>query len=254
MVRGTRLVSLSPSVTDTLVAIGAGDELIGVSVFCRPYAPPHTEAIGDYLNVKMDRLEELHPDIVFTSGKAQERLAERLRARGYRVEHIPVPWSLYGIPELIWRVGVTVGRRAEALEKAAEVMEKLAAFRGAAPPSRILYIIDLAEPIAPGAASYAGHALSYLGVRHLYESVNMDWVRVMPPDVRRYRPQLVVYEGKLERPTLEQALGALRRWLILDEWIGERSKVVPVPRDTLAHYGPRITENLERLVGILSGV
>ncbi len=249
----SRIVSLSPSVTDTLVAIGAGDELVGVSVFCRPYAPPHAEVVGDYLNVKMDRLEDLHPDLVFTSGSAQERLAERLRARGYRVVHVPIPASLHGIPEMVWRIGVTVGRRSEALEEAEILAEKLVELRGLAPPARILYVIDLAEPIAPGALSYAGHALNHLGVRHVYEDVPRDWIRVTPGDARRYSPQVIVYEGKVENPTLQHALGALRRWLILDERLEKRARLVVVPRDTLAHYGPRIVERLRMLAERLTG-
>ncbi len=245
------MVSFSPSVTDALVAIGAGDELVGVSVFCRPYAPPHAEVVGDYLKARLDRLRELAPDLVFTSGAAQERLAASLRAAGFRVVHLPVPASIYGVSELVWRVGVEVGRLHEASEKAAEVSEGLLRLRGAAPPARLLYVIDLGEPVSPGPLSYAGHALLHLGLRSIYEGVRSDWVRVAPADVRRWLPELIVYEGKVENPTLDHALGALRRWMLVDDKLLRRMRVVVVPRDTLAHYGPRIVEHLERLVEAL---
>jgi len=246
-----RVVSFSPSITDALVSIGAGDELVGVSVFCRPYAPPHAEVVGDYLRARMDRLRELAPDLVFTSGAAQERLARSLREAGFRVVHLPVPTSVYGVSELVWRVGVEVGRLHEASEKAAEVAERLLRLRGGAPPARILYVIDLGEPVSPGPLSYAGHLLLHMGLRSVYEAVRADWVRVMPADVRRNPPDVIVYEGKVEEPSLDHALGALRRWMLVDDRILRRARVVVVPRDTLAHYGPRIAEHAERLLEAL---
>lgn len=243
-----RVVSLSPSVTDALVYIGAGDELVGVSVFCRPYAPPHAEVVGDYLSVRVERLRELGPDLVFTSGEAQEGLARRIASLGYRVVHVPIPESLHGVPQLVWRVGVEVGRVREALVKAEELAERLSRLRGSAPPRRVFYVIDLGEPVSPGALSYAGHALLYLGVGHAFESVRARWVKPTLRDVNLYRPDVIVYEGKVEEPTVEHARGALvNRWgLVTPDRLG-RVKLVVVPRDTLAHYGPRIAERLEML-------
>ncbi len=247
------IVSLSPSITDILVEIGAGDELVGVSVYCRPYAPPHAEVVGDYLNAKLDRLRDLAPSTVFTSGAAQERLARLLASKGFHVVHLPVPESLYGVPALVWRVGVEVGRLHEAAEVSARLAEKLQKLRGAAPPARILYVIDLAEPVSPGALSYAGHLLLHMGVRNLYENVRRDWVRVHPADVRRGRPDVMVYEARVEEPTLELAQRTLERWMLLDERLAKHVKLLVVPRDTLAHYGPRLAERAENLAKLLRG-
>ncbi len=246
-----RVVSLSPSITDTLVSLGADDEVVGVSVYCRPYAPPHAEVVGDYVSVRLERLRELSPDLVFTSGAAQARLAERLRSLGYRVVHLEIPSSLYGVADMAWRVGVEVGRLIEAADLAARLAESFNRLRGATPPTRILYVIDLGEPVSPGALSYAGHALLHLGLRNVYEAVKTAWVKPSTVDVKRYAPELVVYEARVEEPSLEQARRALSRWRLFDEKNLERVRIAAVPRDTLAHYGPRLAENLQKLAEVL---
>lgn len=240
-----KIVSLSPSITDTLVALGLRDEIVGVSAYCKPYAPPHARIVGDYIRPRLEALEELKPDMVFTSGSAQEEARRILQDRGFRVVHLSLPSSLYGIIDMVWQVGVYTSRFSEAEELMSKLHEKFKELKGLLKSARIFYVIDLGGPVSPAALSYAGHALTHLGVDHAYKSKPLQWVEPLASDVKQFQPQVVVYEAKVPNPTEGLARRRLREWgLLLDGDI----KLAVVPVDTLAHYGPMIAENMKKLV------
>ena len=78
-----RIVSLAPSATATLAALGVADRVVGVTAHCDLDRP----AVGGWLNPDYDRLAELDPDLVCTSDGLQEAIREDLRDRGYAVFH-----------------------------------------------------------------------------------------------------------------------------------------------------------------------
>ena len=90
-----RVVSLAPSATATLAAMGAADRLVGVTHHCDPgteagnahATPSSPEAVGGWLNPDLDRVAALDPDLVCTSDGLQAELADDCRDRGFDVYH-----------------------------------------------------------------------------------------------------------------------------------------------------------------------
>ncbi len=71
VVKGTpkRIVSLSPALTETVFALGAGDRLVGVTDYCnRPADAQKIEKVGDAFNLNMEKLVSLKPDLVLIAG------------------------------------------------------------------------------------------------------------------------------------------------------------------------------------------
>ncbi|ELY24100.1 Fe3+-hydroxamate ABC transporter substrate-binding protein [Halogeometricum borinquense DSM 11551] len=102
-----RVVSLAPSSTATLTAMGAGDCLVGVTAHCDFDAP----VVGGWLNPNYDRLAELDPDLVCTSDDLQSEIRDELRERGYAVYH-DEPERLTDVVESFESLGSAVGRPA----------------------------------------------------------------------------------------------------------------------------------------------
>ncbi|MGM0448634.1 MAG: helical backbone metal receptor [Methanobacteriota archaeon] len=91
-----RVVSLAPSATATVAALGAADRLVGVTAHCDlPDAPAAGSAhgvdsptvVGGWLNPDLDRVAALDSDVVLTSDALQADLAEDCRDRGLNVAH-----------------------------------------------------------------------------------------------------------------------------------------------------------------------
>lgn len=117
-----RVVSLAPSATATVAALGGADALVGVTHHCDPPsdagsahakrdadAPDLPATIGGWLNPSLDRVADLDPDVVLTSDGLQADLADDCRERGFDVRHRE-PATLDEVIEGFAARGADVGR------------------------------------------------------------------------------------------------------------------------------------------------
>jgi iron complex transport system substrate-binding protein len=115
-----RIVSVAPSCTEILFAIGAGDKVVGVTTYCDyPYdfaawvAAGNMTSVGDFANPNMEVIYSLDPDLIFASGGIQTETVNTLRERGYKVIVLD-PTSIDGILKNIELVGNATDKRDEA--------------------------------------------------------------------------------------------------------------------------------------------
>lgn len=103
------IISLSPSTTEILFALGAGHLIVGNTYFCDfPPAAKKIPKVGSWTDIHFERIAQMHPDIIFTSTIVQKRLKEQLESRGYNVVHFD-PRSLKDIYISIRKMGRLVG-------------------------------------------------------------------------------------------------------------------------------------------------
>jgi iron complex transport system substrate-binding protein len=123
-----RVVSLVPAVTEMLFAIGAGDQVVGVSTFDTfPAAVTSRTRVGGLMDPNYEQILALRPDLVITYG-SQDELKQRLtrsRIPMYDYRH----GGLADIAATIRAIGARVGRPAEAGALATRVTSDLEAIR-----------------------------------------------------------------------------------------------------------------------------
>ncbi|ATW89829.1 iron complex transport system substrate-binding protein [Halohasta litchfieldiae] len=78
-----RIVSLAPSATATLSALGLAEQVVGVTAHCDLDRP----VVGGWLNPDYDEIAALSPDLVCTSDGLQREIRDELRGRGYSIHH-----------------------------------------------------------------------------------------------------------------------------------------------------------------------
>ncbi|WP_227355521.1 cobalamin-binding protein [Haladaptatus salinisoli] len=100
-----RVVSLAPSATEILRALGASDRLAGVTHHCPADAP----AVGGWLNPDFEAVEARDPDLVLTVDPLQADVRDELRERGHRVVHVE-PGTLDEVVESFGALGRAVGK------------------------------------------------------------------------------------------------------------------------------------------------
>jgi len=108
---GSKIVSMSPSLTEILFELGLGKNLVGVTTYCN--YPPETaqiEKIGDFVNPNFERILNLHPDLIFAERWTSSRIVSRLRDAGLTVVEIQSPRSIADIYVTIASVGREVSR------------------------------------------------------------------------------------------------------------------------------------------------
>jgi iron complex transport system substrate-binding protein len=115
-----RIISVAPSCTEILYAIGAGDKVVGVTAYDDyPYdfaawiAAGNMTSVGDFTSPNMEVVISLDPDLILASGGVQEDSVRSLRDFGYKVLVLD-PTSVDGILKDIELVGNATGKQAEA--------------------------------------------------------------------------------------------------------------------------------------------
>ena len=145
-----RIVSLAPSTTEILYALGVGDRLVGVDQYSDwPPAAQKVPRVGSDLSPSVERIVALRPDVVFVATSANSKeLPDELERLGVRV----VISHVVALDDL-WRDIVTTGDAVGRHEAGAALAEKLrariAATRArvaALPPVKALVVV-WADPL-----------------------------------------------------------------------------------------------------------
>jgi len=251
-----RIVSIAPSNTEILQALGLLDRLVGVDDWSD--WPPEVQSLprlGPDLDIDMDRLEALRPDLVLASLSVpgMEKNVQRLTERS-------IPFILLDPHSLseIWADIRSVGHAAGVTDRAEVVVADLqrrvemvsTAARGR--QSRSLYWEWWPRPIyTPGRRNWLTEISNLVGCQNLYADYDVDNVRVDDPlDVVRRAPDAVLLAwtgAKRPRTSLVykrpgwQSLAALQseRVFIMEEGLFNRPS-------------PRLVEGLEYLSATLA--
>lgn len=182
-----RVVSLVPSLTESLFAIGAGDSIVAVTQFCIFPQDLDRPRAGGTKNPDVDAIRALQPDLVHMN--LEENLKRHADAIG---EFAPVfvtePKSVEDVAEHIEQLGAIHGRPQEADGFAKQIRSELEALRGASP-------FTFACPIWKkpwmwcGGDTYVSNLVAaaggrnILGDRERYPAVDLDDVLALRPDV-----------------------------------------------------------------------
>jgi len=111
-----RLLSLAPSNTEILYAIGAGDEVVGVTAFCdEPYDAQSKPKVGGWTEVYGDLLERFQPDLIVTSMFVPPQVRALKEQQPELFCHVE-PHTLDDVYTSITTIGERVGRANAAVE------------------------------------------------------------------------------------------------------------------------------------------
>ncbi len=120
-----RIVSLAPSNTEIIFALGLDDNLVGVTEYC-DYPPEAEEKakIGGFSTVDMEKVIEVAPDLVVATSMHEESVTPELERRGMKVITL-APETLDGVLDGISEVGAATGKEEVASELVAQMQEKI---------------------------------------------------------------------------------------------------------------------------------
>ncbi len=247
-----RLVSLAPSTTEAVFAIGAGPALVARSNACD--FPPEARAlphVGGFANPSLEAIVALAPSLVVGAhGPAGRAVADRLAEAGIAT-YFPRTESYDEIVAMVRGLGERVGRAREAgevaagLERArAEVSAKAAGKKRV----RALYVFDTSPVVSAGPGSYVAELLGLAGGDNAvarggaYPTLGLEQLAALDPDV------LLDGSGSGVAP-----LGTGREREGFRELRAVREGRVVVVGDAVLRPGPRVGEGLRELFAALHG-
>ena len=182
-----RVVSLAPSNTEILYALGAQDSIIATTRFCDfPVEAKAKPKISGWTDVDVSKIKALKPDLVLTSSIVQENIAKQLRAEGMTVLHVD-PRAIGDIGETFLKVGHAVNCGIAARELIGKTEDAMKAMAKGANFNKKIYVEEWHQPPTP-AANWVPDMLQLLGCKSVVRSgvpsqpVSFDNVKAFDPD------------------------------------------------------------------------
>lgn len=252
-----RIVSLAPSMTEILYALGLGDSIVGVTTFCDyPEDAKKKSKIGGMSNPSLEAVLSLKPDIVVltTDGNPkefEERLIE-LKVNTFVFQARRLSELPGGIREMGKALGVK--DRAEKLAQGIEdgiktVKSKNSAIRNSksAIVKKVLFIIWPEPLIVAGPGTVMDDAITLLGQENIASSAKSAYPKYSIEEVIRQAPDVIVI-GKGHANMREVSKGILDR---LTSVSAVKNGAVYYVSDNLYRLGPRVVPGIEELAECL---
>ncbi|HEX9759629.1 MAG TPA: cobalamin-binding protein [Candidatus Acidoferrales bacterium] len=244
-----RIVSLAPSVTETLFALGVGDRVVGVTDFCDyPPEAARRARVGGPLNPSLEHIAALNPDVVVLAKTANRRetmdAISRLGIAAYGTD----PRSVEQMLDSTLRLSRVVGAEERGQQLVAELRARLDALRqrlAGRRPKRILFLVWYEPLITVGYETFLFDAVRWAGGESVVKT-SQEWPRLNLEEAIRLEPEYIVIaemraEG-VERTA--QDLRTRRGWRDMDAVRNNRFGVLDV---TINRPGPRLVDAIERL-------
>lgn len=121
-----RIVSLVPWVTKSLYLMGEQSRLVGCTDFCPVEAKDHIPVVANAMNVNLEKILMLKPDLVISSSLVRPETIDNLKKLGLKVVTQPYPNSFDEICERFIQIGQLVGQEAKAKSIVDQQRERLA--------------------------------------------------------------------------------------------------------------------------------
>jgi iron complex transport system substrate-binding protein len=248
--RPERVVSLSPSATETLYAVGAGSQVIAVdSESDHPAGVPRTDLSAYEPNV--EAIAAQRPDLVVLPADAPSDAIAGLRRLGLPVLATPVPDDLEQAYQQMRDLGAVTGRPAAGERLARRVRARVERAVAAARAGGAVKVFHELDPDLYSASSetFIGRIYARLGLRNIAdpaaERSGAPYPQLSAEAVVRADPDLIVLA---DSECCGQTPAKLRRrpgWSVVTAV--REGDVVAVDDDVASRWGPRIPEFVERV-------
>lgn len=243
-----RVVSLAPSITEMLFALGLEEQIVGVTEFCDyPSAAKSKPKVG-YANPSVETIIALRPELVvaprdFLRPDLQLKL-EQLKISvfvldAHTLEDIPL--QIHTLGQMFEKVSAANAVTQLMRQRISEIRRKVETL----PARRVLYVLNSQPLITVGPGSFIHQMIGVAGGMNVATRASEAYPRLSMETVLKEDPEVLIFpSGEVETvPRSEQQ--QWRRWNSLSAVKQERFH--EVSSSLLNRPGPRVVEGLEQL-------
>ncbi|MBI3987765.1 MAG: cobalamin-binding protein [Lentisphaerae bacterium] len=250
-----RVVSLAPSLTEIVCAIGAADLLAGRTSAC-DYPPEivgKTPVVGGFGKPSMDILLTLNPTLVLDVDLEDENVGRLLDQAGVERHRIRCS-TLADIPPAIIEVGRLLHRDEPAKALADTISARLAELRktaegGLDPRHSVpaVFVEIWGDPVTTaGKGSFLSDLVALAGGRNIGDEVNKDYFTVSPEWIVARDPDIILCLYMSRGGSVRDAVSARTGWSAIKA-VKERRVYDDLDNALILRPGPRVVEGIEAL-------
>ena len=249
------IVSLLPSLTETVRALGLGDSLVGVSRYCpQPGDSGRRVAIvGDCVNPNYEQIVRLRPSLVLI-GDMQVNTESKFRDLGIPVLMLP-QGRLADVDSAFRVLGRRFGcpRAADSIvTRLRSELDSLQRLHAGAKPKRVLFVVGrnpgtLSNIYSINRESFLSELLCIAGGVSVFDSMPMAWCKVSVEEILRRDPEIII-----ETVLMGNGGEGAEIWKRLPQIAAVRTgRIYTLQEDYIFTPGPRMAETAKKLNQIL---
>jgi iron complex transport system substrate-binding protein len=211
-----RIISMAPSITEIVFALGLGDSVVGVSDFCDypPEARDRTK-IGGVVNPNMEAIIALSPDLVLALPNAtHESLYRSLRLLGINVITVRND-RLQDLFTTIKKIGEETSRQSEAREMSGALRAKFSEISGKVadlPRRKVMFIVGVDPLFVAGSGTFIDELIEMAGGENIAADSLSKYPRLGSEEVVSRAPDVILYTSLNFELTPEQDAMAKALW------------------------------------------
>jgi len=251
-----KIISLAPSITEILFHIGAGNLVVGVTRFDDwPPQVSNIKRVGGYLDIDIEAIAAIKPDIVFCEmNSGVKNAVEHLAKLNINVAIVKAD-DVESVIDAIAAVGKAVGMEKESLAKADDLKLRLghvrASIAGLKPVPMIVFF-NFEPLMAAGRGTFTDSIIRMAGGINLadfsgvkYPVIDREMLVKLDPDVIIDQTGHVIIDGGV----VEQKPQFLNDFKNIKAV--KNNRIYSLPGYYMFRPGPRVVDNVEKLAGIL---
>jgi iron complex transport system substrate-binding protein len=243
-----RIVSLAPAVTETLFALGAGAEVVGVSQYCDyPPAARRMPKVGTFLTPNIEAIAALRPTLVVgPESSSNLREIRALQAMGIPALMVGGDASVAEIEHSIEQVGERIGRARDARRLLGAIRLRMASIEERlrdSPARSVLMVVGHQPMVAVGRGTFLDELLVFAHANNIADEPAQAWPRLSLEYIIASRP-VVILDGQMGTdPDTPSSFWSKYPSIPAVQ----NHRVYGYPEDPTLHPGPRIVQTLEIL-------
>ncbi len=248
-----KIVSLAPSITEILFALGLKKEIAAVTDFCDyPAEASKKPRIGGFVNPNNEKIVSLQPDLVIgiADGNRIDTI-QRLSELGVPV-YVMDPKGFDGIMNAVGNIGEIVGRPENSKKITAEMRgkrEQIAASTKSLPRPKVFFQISFPPLVTGGKGSLADELIRLAGGESVSEN---EWMLYPPYSfemVVQKAPEIIILSSMESKGDQSRVIEKWRKWKSIPAV--KRNAIHVVDSNIVSRPTPRIVEGLEAVARIL---
>jgi len=259
-----RVISLVPSITEIVFALGKESLLVGNTIYCDfPEGAKQLYKVGDFSSPSLEKILKRKPILVLATLPEQKTIVEQLKQN-----KIPVYTSRPRTVDSVLIEILEIGKLLDASEKAQVLVtalkNKLVEI-GQRNPNIIdspkVYIEISATPIMTvGNLSYINDLIRYAGAKNVFSDIDREYIVTNSEELIARNPDVIlILHPSARKAQVRKRLGwsqitAVKKGRIYDMLSDDAGKSITLNPDYFFRPGPRFIYGVEDLANILKGI
>ncbi len=248
-----RIVSMAPSLTEILYYLGLGDHVVGVTQFS--YYPPeaaHKPKVGSYINLNVERIISLNPDLAIGTADGNKASVVRLLEQVGIPVYIVNPRKVRDVISTIAALGdlCGVGRKAKELtsclvRRVDYISKKTAGLRR----PLVFLQINMKPIMTVNRNTFHHDVIQLAGGENMSQDEPVTYPRISVEEVIKRNPEIIIISSMERGGRFEQARQEWFKWSVIQA-VKER-RIHLVESDLLDRPSPRIIEGVDIMARLI---